>query len=98
MVKLFDKEQSYKIRLEVNKDEVLKDIKEIKKETGSIIKDAEYNINKIRLKRKDILIVKYDMYLKDSDKNKIEKTLKNKLHRKVIVLDKSVRQIEAVER
>ena len=98
MAKLFDKEQSYKIRLEVNKDEVLKDIKEIKKETGSIIKDAEYSINRIKLNRKDILIVRYDMYLKDSDKNKIEKTLKNKLHRKVIVLDKSVRQIEAVER
>lgn len=98
MVKLFDKEQSYKIRLEVNKDEVLKDIKEIKKETESIIKDAEYNINKIRLKRKDILIVKMDMFLKDNDKDKIEKRLKKKLHRKVLVLDNSVKEIEAVNR
>lgn len=98
MAKLFNKEDTYKINLEINKDEALKDIKEIKKEIESIIKNAEYNINKLRLRRKDILIVKYDMYLKDSDKNKIEKTLKNKLHRKVIVLDKSVRQIEAVER
>lgn len=91
-------ETSYKLKIEIDKDEALKDIREVKKEVKELVKECTFELNKLELKRKDILIVKYDMYLKDSDKNKIEKTLKNKLHRKVIVLDKSVRQIEAVER
>ena len=91
-------ETSYKLKIEIDKDEALKDIREVKKEVKELVKECTFELNKLELKRKDILIVKYDMYLKDSDKNKIEKTLKNKLHRKVIVLDKSFRQIEAVER
>ena len=73
MARVFNKEDTYKVNLEINKDEILKDIREIKKETETIIKDAEYNINKLRLKRKD-------------------------LHRKVLVLDNSVRDIEVAER
>ena len=98
MAKLFNKEDTYKINLEINKDEVLKDIKEIKKEIESIIKNVKYNINKLRLRRKDILIVKVDVILKDTDKDKIEQRLKKKLHRKVLVLDAKVREIEVVER
>lgn len=98
MARVFNKEDTYKVNLEINKDEILKDIREIKKETETIIKDAEYNINKLRLKRKDILIVKVDMFLKDSAKDRMEQRLRKKLHRKVLVLDNSIRDIEVAER
>jgi len=98
MAKLCNKEDTYKINLEINKDEILKEFREIKKEAGQLIKDTQYSINKFTLKRKDILIIKVDMFLKDSDKDKMEQRLKKKLHRKVLVLDNRVRNIEVAER
>lgn len=98
MAKLFNKEDTYKVNLEINKDEVLKDIKEIREEVKSVTKEIDADIKHLRLKRKDILIIKVDMFLKNTDKDKMEQRLKKKLHRKVLVLDASVREIEAVER
>ena len=96
MSKLFNKEDTYTINLELNKDEILKDLKEIKKEIKETTKEIEFDIKKLKLKRKDILIIKMDVFLKDTDKDRIEKRLKKKLHRKVLVLDASVRKIEVV--
>lgn len=91
-------EETFKINFELNKNEVLKELKEIREEVKQTTKEIEFDIKKLKLKRKDILIIKMDMFLKDSDKDKIEKTLKKKLHRKVLVLDNSVREIETVNR
>lgn len=93
-----NKEHSLKINLELNKEELLKDLKEIRNEIKSITKEIDTDIKHLRLKRKDILVVKMDIFLKDIDKDKIEKRLKKKLHRKVIVLDASIREIETIER
>ena len=98
MAKLFNKEDTYNVNIELNKDEVLRGLKEIKEELKSTTKEIEFNIKKLRLKRKDILIVKVNMFLKDSDKTKMEQRLKKKLHRKILVLDNSIRDIEVVER
>lgn len=92
------KEETYKLNFELNKDELLKDIKEIRDEVKSVTKEIDTDIKHIRLKRKDILIVKVNMFLKDNDKDRIEKTLKKKLHRKVLVLDNTVTEIETVNR
>jgi thiamine monophosphate kinase len=89
---------TYKIDLEINKEEILKDLKEIKKEFKQTTKEISLDTKKLKLKRKDILIIKVDMFLKDCDKDKAEKRLKKKLHRKVLVLDNSVREIEVVNR
>ncbi|WP_405317591.1 hypothetical protein [Faecalibacillus faecis] len=98
MAKLFNKEDTYKVNLEINKDEILKNLKEIKEEVKAITKEINFDIKKLKLKRKDIFIIKVDMFLKDSDKDRMEQRLKKKLHRKVLVLDNSVRDIEVVER
>lgn len=98
MAKLFNKEDTYKVNLEINKDEILKDLKEIKEEVKATTKQISFDIKKLKLKRKDILIIKVDMFLKDSDKDKMEQRLKKKLHRKVLVLDNRVRDIEVAER
>ena len=98
MARLFNKDDTYKINLEINKEEIMKDLKEIKEEVKNVTKEVDTDIKHLRLKRKDILIVKVDMFLKDSDKDKMEQRLKKKLHRKVLVLDASIREIEAVER
>ena len=92
------KEETYKLNFELNKDEIIKEIKEIKEEVKSTIKEIQFDIKKLKLSRKDILIVHMNMFLKDTDKDKIEKRLKKKLHRKVLVLDNSVRDIGAVVR
>lgn len=62
------------------------------------LKEIKYEIKKISLKRKDILIIKIDMLLKESDIDRIEQRFKKKLHRKVLVLDKSVSDIKTVGR
>ena len=98
MAKLFNKEDTYKVNLEINKEEIMKDLKEIKEEVKTVTKEIDTDIKHFRLKRKDILIVKVDMFLKDSDKDRMEQRLKKKLHRKVLVLDNSVRDIEVAER
>lgn len=98
MAKLFNKEDTYKVNLKINKDELLKDLKEIKEEVKATTKEINFDIKKLKLKRKDILIVKVNTLLKDSDKAKMEQRLKKKLHRKVLVLDNSIRDIEVVER
>ena len=92
------KEETYKLNFELNKDEIIKEIKEIKEEVKSTTKEIQFDIKKLKLRRKDILIVHMNVFLKDTDKDKIEKRLKKKLHRKVLVLDNSVRDIEAVVR
>lgn len=92
------KEETYKLNFELNKDEIIKEIKEIKEEVKSTTKEIQFDIKKLKLSRKDILIVHMNMFLKDTDKDKIEKRLKKKLHRKVLVLDNSVRDIGAVVR
>lgn len=98
MAELFNKEDTYKVNIEINKDGLLKDLKEIKEEVKATTKEINFDIKKLKLKRKDILIVKVNMFLKDSDKTKMEQRLKKKLHRKILVLDNSIRDIEVVER
>lgn len=78
--------------------EILQNIVNLKKEIRKEIKGMNFDIKRLRLKRKDILIIKVDMFLKDSDKDKMEQRLKKKLHRKVLVLDNRVRDIEVAER
>lgn len=58
----------------------------------------ELTVHTIRLKRKDTLILKYNMMLKDSEVIRLENKFKKKLHRNVIILDQSVIGIEAVNR
>lgn len=94
MAKLLDK---YKVDLEINKDEILKDLREIKNEVKSVTKEIDSDIKHLRLKRKDILIVKIDMYLKEDDIQKIEQRLRKKLHRKVLVFDKTVTEVETIQ-
>ena len=86
------------IILDINKEKAIKDLKEIKEEAESIIKDLDYNIGKLRLKRKDILIVKMDQLISPQYKAMIEKQLKKQLHRKVIVIDKTINSMSVIER
>ena len=86
------------IILDINKEKAIKDLKEIKAEAESIIKDMDYSIGKLRLKRKDILIVKMDQLISPQYKAMIEKQLKKQLHRKVIVIDKTINSMSVIER
>jgi len=84
------KAQSYKIRIEVNKDELLKDIRNIKKEVKEIVNECEYEINKLKLKRKDILVVKVHALYKANDMKAIKKKLEKQLHRRVLLINDSM--------
>ena len=97
MAKL-NNQDSYKINLEINKEELLKDLKEIKNEVKSVTKEIDTDIKHIRLKRKDVLLIKLNGRFKEADKTEIEKRLKKSLHRKVIVIDQFVEDVTALER
>lgn len=87
MAKLFDKENIYKIKLELNKDEILKDIREVKKELNIIVKECTFELNKLELKRKDILVIKLHSLYKTKDAEIMKKQLEKQLHRKVLLIN-----------
>ena len=90
-------EDDYKINLEINKEGLLKDLKEIKEEVKSVTKEINTNIQCLKLNRKDILVVKVDLFLKEADKLKIAKQLGKRLHRKVLVIYKNT-DLEIIKR
>ena len=55
------------------------------------------NIQWLKLNRKDILVVKVDLFLKEADKLKIAKQLGKRLHRKVLVIYKNT-DLEIIKR
>lgn len=89
---MFDKkkEDSYKINLEINKEEVLKDIRCIKKEVKEVVKDCKYEINKLKLGRKDILVVKVHTFCSANDMKTIKKKIKKHLHRRVLLINDTI--------
>lgn len=92
------KNNTYTLNVDIQIDNALKQLRQIKQEVKRVVKECTYEIKKLKLKRKDILIVKMNAFLKDDDKDRLEKRLKKKLHRKVLVLDNSVKEIETVNR
>ena len=66
--------------LEINTEKALKDLEKIKQ----TIKSCEFEINKLRLKRKDILVIKIH---KENDLDKIKRKIKKQIHRKILILD-----------
>ncbi len=81
------KEDCYKINLEINKEEILKDIRDIKKEVENTVKNCEYEISKLNLKRKDILVIKVHAFYKANDMEKIKKKIEKQLHRRVLLIN-----------
>lgn len=80
----------YTLDVELNVEDSLKELKRLKQEVKDTANEIDFSIKKLRLKRKDILVVKLNTKLKQSDKMYIEKQLKKKLHRKVLVIDNSI--------
>lgn len=84
------KKSVHTIKIQIEKDEVLKEIREIKKEVKEFVKETTFELNKLNLKRKDILIVKCNCFLKQEEVKKLEKGLEKKLHRKVLVVSNNI--------
>ena len=83
-------EEKYKINLEINKEEILKDIRDIKKEVKETTREIEFEISKLQLKRKDILVIKTNAMFRAEDLMKIKKNLEKQLHRRVLVIDNTI--------
>ena len=81
------KDNTCTLNVDIQIDNALKQLRRIKQEVKKVVKECTYEINKLELKRKDILIIKINMLLKDNEKDRLEKRLEKKLHRKVLVLD-----------
>lgn len=90
MDKLFNKEDAYKIKLKLNKDEILKDIIEVKKKVKDTVKECTFELNKLELKRKDILVIKLHGLYKAKDIEIMKKQLEKQLHRKVLLIDDKI--------
>lgn len=83
-------EDTYKLKFEINKEEILNDIKEIKEEVKDTVKEIQFEIKKLQLKRKDILVIQVKSFLHAKDLMKIKKNLEKQLHRRVLVIDNTV--------
>ena len=80
----------YTLDVELNIEDSIKQLRELKEEVKSTTNEIEFDLKKLRLKRKDILVVRLNGMFKANDKMKIEKQLLKKLHRKVLVIDDSI--------
>ena len=74
-------------KIEIETDEALNKLKIFKEDLKSIIKDWNYQVSKLTLKRKDILLIKMNCILLEKDIKSIEKRIKKKIHRKIIIID-----------
>ena len=83
-------ETSYKLKIEIDKDEALKDIREVKKEVKETVKECTFELNKLELKRKDILVIKLHAFYKAKDIEIMKKQLEKQLHRKVLLIDDKI--------
>lgn len=83
-------ETSYKLKIEIDKDQVLKDIREVKKEVKELVKECTFELNKLELKRKDILAIKLHALYKAKDIEIMKKQLEKQLHRKVLLIDDQI--------
>ena len=81
---------TYTLDVELNIEDSLKQLRELKEEVKSTTNEIKFDLKKLRLRRKDILVVRLNAMFKANDKMKIEKQLSKKLHRKVLVIDNSV--------
>ena len=87
----------YTLDVELNIEDLIKQLRELKEEVKSTTNEIEFDLKKLRLKRKDILVVRLSGMFKANDKMKIEKQLLKKLHRKVLVIDDSVKLFSIVK-
>lgn len=84
------KDDTYTLKVDIEIENALQQLRTIKKEVKEVVKECDYELNKLSLKRKDILVVKLNGMFKQETINHIEKELKKKLHRKVIVINNNV--------
>ena len=91
------KDNTYKLNVDIQIDNALQQLRQIKKEVREVVKECNYELNKLTLKRKDVLVVKINGMYKTKTLQQIEKTLKKKLHRKVIVVNQDV-ELETIRR
>ena len=78
---------TYTVDVELNVEDSLKELKRLRQEVKDTANEIDFSIKKLSIKRKDILVVKLNGMFKQDTKMKIEKQLKKKLHRKVLVID-----------
>lgn len=83
-------ENSCKLKIEIDKNEALKDIREVKKEVKELVKECTFELNKLELKRKDILVIKLHALYKAKDIEIMKKQLEKQLHRKVLLIDDKI--------
>ena len=91
------KDNTYTLKVDIEIDNALKQLTKIKREVKEVVKECDYELNKLSLKRKDILVVKLNGMFKQETIKQIEKELKKKLHRKVLVFNKGI-ELEKIER
>ena len=83
-------DNKYKLKVDIEIDNALKQLRQIKKEVKEVVKECDYELNKLSLKRKDILVVKLNGIYKQSEIKRIEKEIRKKLNRKVLVINQGI--------
>jgi superfamily I DNA and RNA helicase len=90
-------DNKYTLNVDIQIDNALQQLRTIRKKVKEVVKECNYKLNKLSLKRKDILVVRLNCMLKQNDIEQIEKRLKKKLHRKVLVINRDI-ELETIKR
>ena len=61
---------TYTLDVELNIEDSLKQLRELKEEVKSTTNEIEFDLKKLRLRRKDILVVRLNGMFKANDKRK----------------------------
>ena len=65
---------TYTVDVELNIEDSLKNLKKLKEEVKNTIKEIDFSIKNLRLKRRDILVVKLNGIYKQTDIANIKKS------------------------
>lgn len=93
-----NKDNIYKLKVDIQIDNALQQLRTIKKEIRKLVKECHYELNKLTLKRKDILVIKLNGFFKETDRKRIKKQIKKAIHRKVFVIDDFIKDMHILEK
>ena len=87
------KKEPVKVEVELDTEEAMKQLNNLEDKIKSVIGNIGFKCNTFRLKRKDILIVKLSGCFNYQTRTDLEKQLKKKFHRNVLVIDNIIDNI-----
>lgn len=83
-------QSKHKLKIEIDSDKAIQDIRKVKKEVKELVNECTFEINKLELKRRDILVIKIHTFLEVNNMKSMKKELERQLHRRVLLINDNI--------